>query len=102
MSQLPTFDRHRRLRSSEAMLSLIRETDVTHNDLLYQMFILERDNVKNEVVSMPGIYQMSHDLLAGEIKEIKTLGIQPIMLFAVITDKDETGTGGYSESGIIP
>src|SRR5699024_3813037 len=101
MSQLPTFDRHRRLRSSEAMRSLIRETDVTVNDLLYPMYIIEGENVKNEVVSMPGIYQISLDLLADEIKEIKTLGIQAIMLFGVITDKDETGTGAYSESGII-
>lgn len=101
MSQLPTFDRHRRLRSSEAMRSLIRETDITVNDLLYPMFIIEGENVKNEVVSMPGIYQISLDLLADEIKEIKTLGIQAVMLFGVITDKDETGTGAYSESGII-
>src|SRR5690625_7610479 len=50
---------------------------------------------------MPGIYQIALDLLADEIKEIKTLGIQAIMLFGVITDKDETGTGAYSESGII-
>lgn len=101
MSNLPKFDRHRRLRSSQAMRSLVRETDLTVNDLLYPMFIIEGENVKNEIVSMPGIFQISLDLLADEMKEIKDLGIQAVMLFGVITNKDEEGTGAYCESGII-
>ncbi len=101
MHNLPKFDRHRRLRSSAAMRSLVRETEVTVNDLLYPMFIIEGENVKNEVVSMPGIFQISIDLLADEMKEIKNLGIKAVMLFGVITNKDEAGTGAYSESGII-
>ncbi len=101
MSNLPKFDRHRRLRSSQAMRSLVRETDLTVDDLLYPMFIIEGENVKNEVVSMPGIFQISLDLLADEMKEIKDLGIKAVMLFGVITDKDEEGTGAYCESGII-
>ena len=101
MHNLPKFDRHRRLRSSAAMRSLVRETEVTVKDLLYPMFIIEGENVKNEVVSMPGIFQISIDLLADEIKEIKKLGIKAVMLFGVITNKDEAGTGAYSESGII-
>lgn len=101
MHNLPKFDRHRRLRSSAAMRSLVRETEVTVKDLLYPMFIIEGENVKNEVVSMPGIFQISTDLLADEIKEIKKLGIKAVMLFGVITNKDEAGTGAYSESGII-
>lgn len=101
MNNLPNFDRHRRLRSSQAMRSLVRETELTVNDLLYPMFIIEGENLKNEVVSMPGIFQISIDLLADEIKEIKKLGIKAVMLFGVITQKDEAGTGAYSESGII-
>lgn len=101
MNNLPNFDRHRRLRSSQAMRSLVRETELTVNDLLYPMFIIEGENVKNEVISMPGIFQISIDLLADEIKEIKKLGIKAVMLFGVITQKDEAGTGAYSESGII-
>lgn len=101
MNNLPNFDRHRRLRSSQAMRSLVRETELRVNDLLYPMFIIEGENVKNEVISMPGIFQISIDLLADEIKEIKKLGIKAVMLFGVITQKDEAGTGAYSESGII-
>ncbi len=101
MIDLPNFDRHRRLRSSKAMRSLVRETEITVNDLLYPLFIIEGKNIKNEVVSMPGIYQISLDLLGDEIKEIKKLGIQAVMLFGVVTDKDEEGTGAYSETGII-
>lgn len=101
MSNLPKFDRHRRLRSSQAMRSLVRETELTVNDLLYPMFIIEGEQVRNEVVSMPGIFQISLDLLADEIKDIQKLGIKAVMLFGVITDKDEEGTGAYCESGII-
>lgn len=101
MIDLPNFDRHRRLRSSKAMRSLVKETEITVNDLLYPLFIIEGKNIKNEVVSMPGIYQISLDLLGDEIKEIKKLGIQAVMLFGVVTDKDEEGTGAYSETGII-
>ncbi|HLQ83509.1 MAG TPA: porphobilinogen synthase [Pseudogracilibacillus sp.] len=101
MIDLPNFDRHRRLRSSKAMRSLVRETEITVNDLLYPLFVIEGKNIKNEVVSMPGIYQISLDLLGDEIKEIKKLGIQAVMLFGVVTDKDEEGTGAYSETGII-
>ncbi len=101
MIDLPEFDRHRRLRSSEAMRSLVRENEISVNDLLYPLFIIEGKNIKNEIVSMPGIYQLSLDLLAEEIKEIKKLGIQAVMLFGVVTNKDEEGTGAYSETGII-
>lgn len=101
MSNLPKFDRHRRLRSSQAMRSLVRETELTVNDLLYPMFIIEGEQVRNEVVSMPGIFQISLDLLADEIKDIQKLGIKAVMLFGVIIDKDEEGTGAYCESGII-
>src|SRR5699024_5315713 len=75
--------------------------EITVNDLLYPLFVIEGKNIKNEVVSMPGIYQISLDLLGDEIKEIKKLGIQAVMLFGVVTDKDEEGTGAYSETGII-
>src|SRR5699024_6963321 len=67
----------------------------------YPMFIIEGEQVRNEVVSMPGIFQISLDLLADEIKDIQKLGIKAVMLFGVITDKDEEGTGAYCESGII-
>ena len=76
MTELAKFDRHRRLRSSASMRSLVRETELTINDLLYPMFIIEGEQVKNEVVSMPGVFQISTDILIDEMKEISKLGIK--------------------------
>lgn len=95
------FARHRRLRSSEAMRALVKETDVTVNDLIYPMFIIEGDNIKNEVSSMPGVFQISLDHLANEITEIYHLGIRAVMLFGIPKEKDEEGTGAYAADGIV-
>lgn len=95
------FDRHRKLRSSEAMRSLVRETDITVHDLIYPMFVVEGEGIKNEVTSMPGVFQLSIDLLAGEVAELHSLGIKAVMLFGVPKEKDETGTGAYIPEGIV-
>src|SRR5699024_8047215 len=95
------FKRHRRLRSSEAMRSLIRENHLRADDFINQMFVMEGENIKNEVPSMPGVYQVSLDLLKDEIKEVDELGIKAIMFFGVVSDKDETGTGAYDHNGIV-
>lgn len=95
------FARHRRLRSSEAMRALVKETDITVNDLIYPMFIIEGENIKNEVSSMPGVFQISLDHLANEITEIHQLGIRAVMLFGIPKEKDEEGTGAYAEDGIV-
>ena len=95
------FARHRRLRSSEAMRALVKETDITVNDLIYPMFIIEGENIKNEVSSMPGVFQISLDNLANEITEIHQLGIRAVMLFGIPKEKDEEGTGAYAEDGIV-
>ena len=95
------FKRHRRLRTSPAMRSLVRETHVTVDDLIYPLFVVEGKNVKNEVPSMPGVFQLSLDYLADEMKEIKALGIKAVMLFGVPEEKDETGMGAFSDHGIV-
>lgn len=95
------FKRHRRLRSSEAMRSIVRENHLRIEDLIYPLFVIEGENIRQEVPSMPGVYQVSLDLLRDEVKEIKQLGIQAIILFGVPHDKDETGTGAYSDEGIV-
>lgn len=96
-----TFARHRRLRSSQAMRSLIRETKIDKDDLIYPLFVIEGENIKNEVVSMPGVYQVSLDRLTEEIEEVHSLGIQAVMLFGVPDEKDEQGTGAFIETGIV-
>ncbi len=95
------FDRHRRLRSSKALRNLVRENEVTVNDLLYPMFIIEGKKIKKEVPSMPGVYQISLDLLESEVLYIKKLGIQGVMLFGVPNEKDEIGTAAYLKDGIV-
>ena len=96
-----TFNRHRRLRSSKTMRDLVRETEITVNDLIYPMFIIEGNNIKNEVPSMPGVFQLSLDNLAKEIKEIQSLEIKAVMLFGVPTEKDAEGTGAYANEGVV-
>ena len=96
-----TFDRHRRLRSTPAMRSLVRETMLHVEDLIYPLFVIEGENVKREVPSMPGVFQLSMDHLIDEMKDVQALGIKAVMLFGVPEEKDETGTGAYAEHGIV-
>lgn len=95
------FSRHRRLRSSASMRAMVRETQLTANDLIYPLFVMEGDNIKNEVPSMPGVYQLSLDHLQAEMEQIQTLGVQAVMLFGIPKEKDAEGTGAYDESGIV-
>lgn len=83
------FDRHRRLRSSKTMRDLVRETHVRKEDLIYPIFVVEQDDIKSEIKSLPGIYQISLNLLHEEIKEAYDLGIRAIMFFGVPNDKDD-------------
>lgn len=95
------FDRHRRLRSSKTMRSLVRETHLRKEDLIYPIFVVERDNIKTEIKSLPGVYQISLNLLHDEIKEAYDLGIRAIMFFGIPNEKDECGTGAFIEDGVI-
>ena len=96
-----TFRRHRRLRTSEAMRALVRETSLSADDFIYPLFIVEGENVKNEVTSMPGVFQISLDYLETEMNELQQVGIRAVMLFGVPNEKDEVGTGAYIDEGIV-
>ena len=93
--------RPRRLRTSEAMRKLVRETGVTVADLIYPMFIVEGTDIKREIPSMPGVYHFSIDKFLQELEEIRELGIPGVLLFGVPDYKDEAGSGAYSDDGII-
>jgi porphobilinogen synthase len=95
------FSRHRRLRSSSTMRSLVRETHLRTEDFIYPLFILEGENKKNEVKSMPGVYQLSMDNLKAEMDEVVGLGIKSVLLFGVPDEKDECGTQAYHDHGIV-
>jgi porphobilinogen synthase len=93
--------RNRRLRGSQALRNLVRETQLSVNDLVYPLFVTVGDNLKSEITSMPGVYHFSLDRLAEEIEEISSLGIQAILLFGVPEHKDHEGTSAYAENGIV-
>ncbi|MGM7702206.1 porphobilinogen synthase [Pseudalkalibacillus sp. Hm43] len=95
------FQRHRRLRRSESMRALVRETVLRKEDLIYPLFIVEGENVKQEVGSMPGVHHYSLDRLHEELDEIVGLGIQSIIVFGVPQHKDEKGSSAYADDGIV-
>lgn len=93
--------RMRRMRSSEALRSLTREVRVSMKDLVYPIFVIEGENIKSEIKSMPGIYRFSVDRLEEEIKEIAECGIESIMVFGVTKEKDWCASSGFKEDGIV-
>lgn len=93
--------RNRRLRGSNALRSLVRETTVTVNDLIYPIFVTHGSQIKEEISSMPGVYHFSMDRLDEEIHEVASLGIQAILLFGVPDHKDAQGSSAYDHNGIV-
>ncbi|MBT9173420.1 MAG: Delta-aminolevulinic acid dehydratase [Syntrophomonadaceae bacterium] len=87
--------RPRRLRASEAMRRLVRETDLLPRDFVYPLFVTNGVNIKNPIVSMPDIYQMSTDNILKEGEECLKLGIPAVILFGIPAYKDEKGSSGY-------
>jgi porphobilinogen synthase len=96
------FDRPRRLRRTEAIRSLVRETRLRTEGLIYPMFICSGSGVRNEVPSMPGIYQQSVDRFVEECREVEQLGIPGVILFGIPENKDEEGSEALAEDGVIP
>ncbi|GIN38670.1 MULTISPECIES: porphobilinogen synthase [Heyndrickxia] len=95
------FKRHRRLRSSANMRALVRETHLHIDDLIYPIFVVEGENIKKEISSMPGIYNLSLDQLKGEMDEVVALGIKSVLLFGVPNEKDAEGSGAFHNHGIV-
>jgi porphobilinogen synthase len=93
--------RPRRLRKSSKVRQLVAETRLSADDLIYPMFVMPGKNKKVSVKSMPGINKQSIDNLIREIREVKKLGIKAILLFGIPKNKDEMGSEGYHEDGII-
>lgn len=95
------FNRHRRLRQTANMRALVRENYLRTEDLIYPLFIVEGENIKNEVSSMPGVFHLSLDNLKEEMAEVETLGIKSVLLFGVPNEKDEVGCQAYHDHGIV-
>ena len=95
------FDRHRRLRSSENMRALVRENHLRPEDFIYPIFVVEGENIRSEVSSMPDVYHVSLDYLNKEIEELVELGVLSVMVFGVPAHKDEVGSQAYDKHGIV-
>jgi porphobilinogen synthase len=93
--------RPRRLRRSEALRGLIRETRLTTAGLMYPMFVCPGTKVRQEVSSMPGIYQQSVDQIVEEAREVESLGIPGIILFGLPESKDPRGASSLSAQGVV-
>jgi porphobilinogen synthase len=93
--------RPRRLRRNDTIRDLVRETNLSVNDLILPLFVVEGKNIRNPIGSMPGNDQLSIDLLVKEVREVRELGIQSIILFGIPDQKDATGSDAVNEQGII-
>ncbi|MEP6534880.1 MAG: porphobilinogen synthase [Bryobacteraceae bacterium] len=93
--------RMRRLRSSESMRNLVRETHLEPSQLVLPLFVCEGEGVRREIMSMPGNAQMSVDRIVAECAVVKGLGIGGVILFGIPETKDEFASGGYAENGIV-
>ncbi len=93
--------RPRRLRQNELIRSLVSETSLSVDDFVYPLFVKPGKKKRDEVSSMPGVYQMSIDELVKEAKEVAGLGIKAVILFGIPKKKDEAATEAYDESGIV-
>jgi porphobilinogen synthase len=93
--------RPRRLRRSETIRTLVRETRLTASSLIYPLFVCPGSKVKDEIKSMPGNYRWSVDLLVDECRAAYDLGIPAVILFGIPETKDEVGSGAYHPEGIV-
>ncbi len=100
MSNFPTV-RLRRLRQSDKLRGLVRETHLNVDQLIYPMFVAEGITEPREITSMPGIMQWPLEHLGREVERIASLGIPSVLLFGIPNDKDEVGSQAYADEGII-
>ena len=101
MSSLLNVVRTRRLRSTPELRRLVRETQLDTVDLVYPLFLRHGQGVKNEVPSMPGVFQWSVDRIAEEAKTIADLGIPAVLLFGIPNSKDPIGLENFAGDGIV-
>lgn len=98
---MKSFERHRRLRSSDTMRRLVRETQWDAEDLILPIFVQEGLDGKEEISAMPGVHHFGLDAFRREVNEVSELGIPGIILFGVPLEKDDLSTSAYHEHGIV-
>lgn len=92
--------RFRRLRQNESIRNFVRENRIAVDDFIYPLFVIEGENIKNPVNSMPNIFQYSIDRIDEELQRIERAEIPAVLLFGIPAHKDEVGSGAYDDNGI--
>lgn len=95
------FNRLRRTRLNPLLRDLVRETRLDLDNFIYPLFVVEGQGVRNEIASMPGVFQLSIDEILKECCELKSLGIKSILLFGIPSFKDSVGSDALNDDGII-
>lgn len=93
--------RLRRMRRTEALRSLVRETRLTPENFVYPIFVCPAKGVRKEVRSMPGVFNLSVDEAVKEVREVRSLGVPSVILFGLPERKDEVATGAWADDGIV-
>ncbi len=93
--------RMRRMRRSDALRRMVRETRLSRDDLVAPLFVVEGSGVRDAVASMPGVFRFSVDTLVGEAKELVDVGIPAVLLFGIPAHKDATGSGAKAADGAV-
>ena len=93
--------RLRRFRQNEALRSVVRETRLTPESLVYPLFVCSGEGVRKPIGSMPGVFNLSIDQLLEEARETRSLGIPGVILFGLPENKDEQASGAWAEDGIV-
>jgi len=100
-SDVEPFRRLRRLRMTETIRGMVRETELSPKDFIYPLFVVTGSNIRHEVSSMPGVHQMSVDQIVRECVDVKALGIPAVIFFGIPDEKDDVGSAAYDENGIV-
>src|SRR5689334_22990146 len=98
---LPRFRRFRRLRRTESLRALVRETRLDPSDFVYPLFVVHGSGERQPIESMPGQFRLSVDQLGAEARELKSLGVRAAMLFGLPAAKDDVGSEAYDDEGIV-
>ena len=94
-------NRSRRLRFNESIRDLARETELSPKDFIYPIFVVEGENIKREISSLPDCYHYSVDMLEEIINEVKDAGVRGVLLFGIPNHKDSCGSEAYNDDGIV-
>lgn len=93
--------RPRRLRTTETLRKMVRETRVDKASLIYPMFVMEGEGIQQEIPSMEGQYRYSVDRMPYELEKLSQAGVSSVMLFGIPSEKDECGSQAYAQDGIV-